>query len=57
MQLDKGSSDLIRFRSSDLPERDRVPFWSDFLAKQVVHCVVAVPSDVPYHAKRYLNDR
>ena len=41
----------LRFSTSDLPERERVPFWSDFVANQFLHCDVEVAGDGPFHAE------
>ena len=46
---------LKRFSTSDLPERDRFPFWRDFFAGQIVHCDVEVTSDIErFHAEAEL---
>jgi len=51
MASGKDGLTALRFSTSDLPERDRVPFWSDFFAKQLLHCNVEVAGDGPFHAE------
>jgi AraC-like DNA-binding protein len=52
---DRADSALKRFSTSDLPKRDRFPFWRDFFAGQIVHCDVEVTSDIErFHAEAEL---
>jgi AraC-like DNA-binding protein len=52
---DRTDSALKRFSSSDLPQRDRFPFWRDFFAGQIVHCDVEVTSEIErFHAEAEL---
>ena len=37
----------LNFLSSDLPERDRLPFWRDFIARKIAHVDVEMLSDDP----------
>jgi hypothetical protein len=43
-----------RFSTSDLAERDRVPFWSDFFASVIVKCDVEVEPEGPFYAEAEL---
>jgi AraC-like DNA-binding protein len=45
---------LIRFSTSDLPERDRLPAWREFWVRGTVNCDVEVGSDLPFHAEAEL---
>jgi len=46
--------DLIRFSTSEVAERDRLPFWREYWARAVVHSDVEVESDLPFHAEAEL---
>jgi AraC-like DNA-binding protein len=43
-----------RFSTSDLPERDRVPYWHEFFDRKVIHCEMESRSDDPFHAEAAL---
>jgi AraC-like DNA-binding protein len=42
---------MQRFSTSDLPEKERLPFWADFFADQFVHCKVEAAGDEQFHAE------
>jgi hypothetical protein len=43
-----------RFSTSDLPERDRIPYWHEFFSSNVIHCDMAPQSDDPFRAEAAL---
>jgi AraC-like DNA-binding protein len=51
MASGKDGFTALRFSTSDLPEGERLSFWSDFFANQFVHCDVEVADDEPFHAE------
>jgi len=44
----------LRYSTSNLPERDRLPFWREFFARKVVLCDIEAESDLPFHAEATL---
>jgi AraC-like DNA-binding protein len=47
----------LRYSTSNLPERDRLPFWREFFARKVVLCDIEAESDLPFHAEATLLER
>jgi hypothetical protein len=45
---------IQRFSTRGLAERDRVSFWRDFFAGEIVHCDVEVEPELPFHAEAEL---
>ena len=37
----------LNFSSTDLPQRDRLPFWRDFIARKLAHVDVEMLADDP----------
>jgi AraC-like DNA-binding protein len=54
MASDKADSALLRFSTDDLPDRDHLPFWRDFFARQIAHVDIQPISDLPFHAEATL---
>ena len=54
MVSDKADSALLRFSTDDLPDRDQLPFWRDFFARQIAHVDIQPTSDLPFHAEATL---
>jgi AraC-like DNA-binding protein len=44
----------LRYSTSNLPERARLPFWRGFFARKVVPCDIEAQSDLPFHAEATL---
>ena len=44
----------LRYSTSNLPERDRLPFWREFFARKVVLCDIEAEPDLPFHAEATL---
>jgi AraC-like DNA-binding protein len=43
-----------RISTSDLPDRDRVPYWHEFFDSKVIHCDMETRSDDPFLAEAAL---
>ena len=54
MVSDKADGALLRFSTDDLSDRDRLPFWRDFFARQIAHVDIQPSSDLPFHAEATL---
>src|SRR5262245_207911 len=54
MVSDKTDAALLRFSTGDLPDRERLPFWRDFFAREIAHVDIQPISDVPFHAEATL---
>ena len=50
MSLDDPEVRLLQFSTSDLPERDRLPFWREFFGRKIAHAEVEPLSDLPFQA-------
>jgi AraC-like DNA-binding protein len=50
MSLDDGEVALLRFSTSDLPERDRLPYWREIFARKIVHVDIEPVAHSPIEA-------
>jgi hypothetical protein len=51
MASDKADSRILRFSTADLPEGERLPFWREFFAREIVHADVEPRSDCSLQAE------
>jgi AraC-like DNA-binding protein len=51
MAPDKADSRILRFSTADLPEGERLPFWREFFAREIVHADVEPQADCSLQAE------
>jgi AraC-like DNA-binding protein len=50
MSYDETNPTLLRFSTSDLPQRDRLPFWREIFARKIVHVDIEPAADFSLQA-------